>query len=82
MLFDELILCWYICDSNHLYLFGYSFGYFGSGHLGLVFFHLLSVVSDAAVQFTTCTAVSGLSWGACCSCHCHWWETGDPGTCI
>ena len=48
-MFDELILCWHICCSNQLVLFGYSFGYFGSIHLGLKFLHWLSISLDTAV---------------------------------
>ena len=56
MVFAGLILCQCICDSKHLFLFGYSFGYFGSGHLGLMFLCWLSLGSDATVPCTTCTA--------------------------
>ena len=66
MVFDELILCWCICGSNHLF-FGYSFGYFGSGLLGLMFLAWISVGLDAAVVCTTCAAVLGLSWVAVCT---------------
>ena len=64
MVFDELQR---ICGSNHLFLFGYSFGYFGFGHLGLMFLHWLSMALDAAVLCTTCTAVPGLCWSAGCT---------------
>ena len=64
MAFDELILCLCICGSNHLFLFDYGFGWFGSSHLGL---HWISTGLDAAVPCPTCAAVPGLSWDAGCT---------------
>ena len=67
MVLDELMLCWCICGTNHLFLFGYSFGYFSSGPLGLMFLHGLSMDSDVAVPRTTYAAVPGFSWSAGCT---------------
>ena len=66
-MFDELILYQCICGSNHLFLLKYSFGYFGSGLLGLMFLHCVSRGSNAVVLCTTCTAGPELSGGACCT---------------
>ena len=62
MVFDELIFYQCICGSNHLFLFGYSFVYFGSGHLSFMFLYWLFVGSDTGVLYTTCASVPGLSW--------------------
>ena len=67
MVFDELILCLHICGGNHLFLFEYSFGYFGSGHLGLAFFHWVCAGSHAALLCTTYTAVPEFPWDAGCT---------------
>ena len=67
MVFDELVLCLCICGSNHFFLFGSRFGYFGSGHLGLVFLHWVSVDLDVFVLCTACAAVFALSLSAYCT---------------
>ena len=90
MVFDELILCWCICGSNHLFLFWYVFGYFGSGHLGLVFLQWLFLGSFCCpMHHPHCCSKAVLGcWLHCCQgcrvhwCHCHFWGPGDPGTCI
>ena len=66
MLFDELVLCLFILGVNHFLSFGYSFGFFDSGHLGLVFLHWVFTVSDAAVLCTTCVVAPQLFVGAGC----------------
>src|SRR3712207_5191394 len=73
MVFDELILCQCFCGGNHLFLLGYGFGYFDSSQLCLMFLHWLSARLGAAVPYTTCAAITGLSWGAGCT------NTRSPG---
>ena len=49
-----MILCWHICGSSHLFLFGYAFSYFG---LGL----LLVVLKSLYFQPSTASARSVIS---------------------
>ena len=50
MVFDELIICWLFCDGNHLFLFGYGFGYFSSELLLIVFESLHFTPSTASAK--------------------------------
>ena len=67
MVFDELIICWRICGYNHLLLFEYGFGCFGSGCLGLVVLPWLFSDLHAVVPCITYVTVPQLPGGAGCT---------------
>ena len=64
MMFGELILCQHICSNNYLFSFRY---FFGSGLLGVMFLHWLSMGLDAAVLYPIWTSVPKLPWRAGCT---------------
>ena len=74
MVFDELILCQCICGGNHHFLFWYSFGYFGSEVLLIVFesLHFLLFTASARAVISALVVLlvpPRLLRPRCCQCH-------------